>query len=173
MMDNIFSDFCLSRHNRSDTPQLVKHLSNPSIANNLKHPPFPYTEANAKEWHDFLDNEKESRPQTARFRWAIRQCSSSELIGDVSLEEWDELGTYRLGYWLAEDYWGKGIMSNTVGQALNIARGHVSKIVADVKEENWGSRRVLEKNGFKYIGNDEATKGEEVFGIWKFELEIK
>ena len=168
-----FEDFCLSRSLRSDAPQLVKHLSNPSISKNLRQPPFPYTEADAKSWHDFLDLEKESHPLTARFRWVIRQCSSSILVGDISLNECDDPGIYRLGYWLAEEYWGKGIMTNAVAKVTEIAREQkVSKIVADVKKGNWGSCRVLENNGFKYIGDGETIKLGRPLEVWDFEFEL-
>jgi [ribosomal protein S5]-alanine N-acetyltransferase len=166
-------DYHLSRLSLQDTPNLVKNLSNPSISKNLEQPPFPYTLADAQQWHDFVQSEKETDPKTARFRWVIRQVSSQVLIGDISLRAGKRDGQYCVGYWLAEDYWGKGIMSGAVAAAIKIAREakDVERIVADVKDGNWGSRRVLEKNGFRYLGDqDKDCLGTDK--RWLFELEL-
>jgi [ribosomal protein S5]-alanine N-acetyltransferase len=174
-LDNLLfsEDLCLSRHRRTDILQLVKNLNNPSISKNLKRPPFPYTEADAIKWYDFLDLEKEIGPQSAQLRWVIRQRSSSLLLGDLSFTELDEPGVYRLGYWLAEDYWGKGVMTNAVATAIGIAREkEVSKIVAEVKDGNFGSRRVLEKNNFVFKGCADDEWSGLKFKVWKFELQL-
>jgi RimJ/RimL family protein N-acetyltransferase len=75
------------------------------------------------------------------------------MVGDISLVKQED-GRYHLGYWLAEDYWGQGIMSTAVGEVLNTAKKleKQGKVVSEVKEGNLGSRKVLEKNGFKYCG---------------------
>src|SRR5437764_196542 len=150
ILSPIFSkDFYLSRHSREDTPRVVKSLNNPSISNMLRLPPFPYTPEDADKWYTFLEGEKITDPDTARFRWSIRNVSSGEMIGDSSLVKLEN--GYRLGYWLGEEYWGRGIMSNAVAEVLEIAkREKVERVIADVKEGNWGSRKVLEKNGFKF-----------------------
>lgn len=79
---------------------------------------------------------------------------------------------YRLGYWLAVEYWKRGIMSNAVAEVLKIAgKEKVEKVFTDVKEGNWGSsRKVLEKNGFKF--SDEHYNYEEqcVTVLWDFEI---
>jgi [ribosomal protein S5]-alanine N-acetyltransferase len=164
-------DYHLSRVTLQDTPDLVKNLSNPSISKNLENPPFPYTPADAQQWYDFVQSEKEKDPKTARFRWVIRRISSQVLIGDISLRACERPGEYRLGYWLSEDYWGKGIMSEAVAAVIDIAREakDVVRIVVDVKDGNWGSRRVLEKNGFRYLG--EGNK-DSLGRVWLFELDL-
>ena len=84
--------------------------------------------------------------------------SLGEMIGDSSLVKLEN--GYRLGYWLGEEYWGRGIMSNA-------KREKVERVIADVKEGNWGSRKVLEKNGFKFC--DEHYSLEEKCVLWDFE----
>jgi [ribosomal protein S5]-alanine N-acetyltransferase len=166
-------NYRLSRITRQDTEALVKNLSNPEISKNLQKPPFPYTPSHAQQWYNFLDSEKETDPKTARFRWVIRQVSSQVLIGDISLSAWKHPGQYRLGYWLSEDYWGGKIMSCAVATAIGIAREErdVDKIVADVKCGNLGSRRVLEKNGFRYLG-EELVDSSSSKTQWLFELDL-
>jgi RimJ/RimL family protein N-acetyltransferase len=150
----VTEEYCLARHLRTDAPELVEHLSNAAISQNLLLPPFPYTLEDAHSWHDFVEQEKSMDPDTARFRWVIRD-GSKKLVGDISLTK-TESGTYRLGYWLSERCWGKGIMTASVRAAINFAReqtrGETIKIFAEVKKGNVGSVRVLEKNGFHQTG---------------------
>lgn len=168
----IFSeDFYLSRYSRDDNPEVVKNLNNPHISDMLRLPPFPYTPEDAAEWHKFIETEKQNDPDTARFRWNIRQVSTNKMVGDISLVEVHNVG-YRLGYWLAEQYWGKGLMSNAVAEALkNVRREEGVKVFADVKEGNWGSRKVLEKNGFKYCG-EHYDDGEKCI-FWDLEIDLR
>ena len=164
-------DFKLSRYSRSDIDRLVAMLSNPSIAKNLEGPPDPYTHNDANDWYNFLDSERVTNPNTARFRYVIRESSSDLLAGDISLCERDEEGSYRLGYWLAEEYWGRGIMTKAVSAVVGIAKEErVLKIVSYVKQGNWPSRRVLEKNNFRFLGNNIRDKSGAEFAIWEFEL---
>ena len=59
-----------------------------------------------------------------------------------------------IGYWLAEEYWGKGIMSIAVEKICKLAfeRYDIVRIYASAFRYNQGSQRVLEKAGFKLEG---------------------
>ena len=56
-----------------------------------------------------------------------------------------------IGYWIAEPFWGKGIMTEVVKQIITIGfeRFEVTRIYAKCFEKNIGSQKVLEKAGFK------------------------
>ncbi len=56
-----------------------------------------------------------------------------------------------LGYWLAEEYWGKGIMSKAVREIVEQAfkKFDINRILAKPYSSNPASHRVLEKAGFK------------------------
>jgi RimJ/RimL family protein N-acetyltransferase len=61
-------------------------------------------------------------------------------------------GEREVGYWLGKEYWGKGIATQALTEFLKLIEtrplyGHVAK-------HNIASRRVLEKSGFKVIGED-------------------
>lgn len=161
--------FYLSEYSRDDIPQIVEALSNPLIARNLRRVPVPYSLSHALEWFDRLDEDRK-QPETAPLRWVIRDAESGILIGDLSLRHsCDEI--YRFGYWLSPKYWGKGIMTNAVAEVLdNMTNSDlkVLKFTAEVKEGNFGSRRVLEKNGFKMIGQHKDDT--QAYLIWDFEL---
>lgn len=59
-----------------------------------------------------------------------------------------------LGYWLAEPYWGKGIMTQMLALAISCYFHHtdVMRICANVYAGNIASMRVLEKIGFRKCG---------------------
>lgn len=56
-----------------------------------------------------------------------------------------------LGYWLAEKYWGKGIITEAVKQMVDFAfrTYDINRVFARPFSNNPASQRVLEKAGFK------------------------
>lgn len=52
------------------------------------------------------------------------------------------------------DYWGKGVAFYAISEIVNISktRYRLNKLYAGLAEENTGSRKVLEKNGFVLEG---------------------
>ena len=62
--------------------------------------------------------------------------------------------TAELGYWLAEPFWGRGIMSEAVPAmvAHGFATLPLQRIEAFVYANNPASARVLEKAGFEFEG---------------------
>jgi len=164
----VVQGYFLSRHRRTDVEELVKNLSNWNIAQWLLRPPFPYTHENANEWHDFLEEEKTKNPESSRFRYVIRDASA-RLVGDISLVPTAH-GSYRLGYWLAEELWGQGIMTKAVGALIAVARVHeeAKEIYAEVKAHNLGSKHVLQKNGFRVFNASETRED----GPWELLLDL-
>src|SRR5690606_11382293 len=69
-----------------------------------------------------------------------------------SLVSWEVDGDREVGYWLGRQFWGKGIATEALRQFLGVV--HTRHLVAHVAKHNIGSRRVLEKNGFKVIRED-------------------
>lgn len=62
--------------------------------------------------------------------------------------------TAELGYDIAEEYWGKGIMTEAVKQICEYVFGNsdIIRIYAEPFAYNIASCRVLEKAGFQYEG---------------------
>jgi len=164
--------YYLSTYSRDDAPQIVYCLSNKLVAQQLRMAPIPYSMSDAMEWLDRLDQETKN-PDTAPIRWAPRDVSSRKLIGDLSLRGGPN-GVYSLGYWLAFEYWGQGIMTRALSEVLRVVRMEIPKVkvvTAGVKENNWRSRRVLEKSGFRRVGTHIETIKKTVT-LWDFELDL-
>jgi RimJ/RimL family protein N-acetyltransferase len=74
-----------------------------------------------------------------------------ELAGDVV--SWADEGGRHVGYRIAQRFWGRGIAT----AALQLFLKEVTErpLNADLLQSNTGSRRVLEKCGFRLLGPDE------------------
>lgn len=82
--------------------------------------------------------------------------------------------TAELGYYLAEAYWGQGIMTQAVGMlcARLFSETDLLRIYAEPFSYNMGSRRVLEKAGFQLEGilRSNACKNSQVLDMAMYGL---
>ena len=84
------------------------------------------------------------------------------VVGSVS--SYEQSGKPEVTYWIGRAYWGKGIAT----RALTAFLAHTNTtrpIYARVAKDNLGSRRVLEKCGFRVIGEMKGfakARGEEI-----------
>lgn len=135
----------------SDAAALAAALSNKNILNNLRDGlPYPYTEKDASEYISFVLN---SDPNET-FAFAIDV--DGRAVGSIGAFRQGNIHcrTAELGYYLAEEYWGKGIMTSAVRQLCEklFAETDIIRIFAEPFDYNVGSRRVLEKAGFQLEG---------------------
>jgi len=79
-----------------------------------------------------------------------------ELVGSINIFQVE--GETCIGYWVATEWWGKGIASRAVGLILNEVS--TRPIHATVARENVASLRVLEKHGFKITGWEHSQGNE-------------
>src|SRR5919199_1208762 len=75
-------------------------------------------------------------------------------VGSIGLKNIDLINKKaNLGYWIGEEYWGRGIATESVRLTINYAFYSsdlgLREIIAYVFPENKASIRVLEKNGMK------------------------
>ena len=130
---------------RSDKPALVRFANNRNIWRNLAHIfPHPYTDADADGWFSFLAGMPEPTS------WAIEVDGLAVGSVGVRLGQGIFVKTAEFGYWLAEPYWGRGIMTDAVKTVSRHAmrRFGLIRLEAPVFEWNPASMRVLEKCGF-------------------------
>lgn len=129
-----------------DETSIVRHANNYRIWRNLRDRfPHPYSIEDAKYWIELTATET---PQTS---FAIEV--DGEAVGGIGLVLRDDI--YRcsaeIGYWLGEDYWGRGIATEAVVALTEWAFDEFSlhRIYAGVLEWNAPSMRVLEKAGYR------------------------
>jgi ribosomal-protein-alanine N-acetyltransferase len=90
----------------------------------------------------------------------LKQASGTQLVGGVTLSNIRRRAAQHatLGYWMGEQFAGKGIMSEAVSLLLPFAfvTLDLHRIHAAFLPFNTASRRVLEKNGFREEGYAES-----------------
>jgi len=130
---------------QSDKDALVRFANNRNVWRNLTHKfPHPYTAADADWWLTFVAQMPEPT------HWAVEV--DGLCVGGIGVTRGD--GTFvksgLFGYWLAEPYWGRGIMSTAVKPVSRHVMSHfgLARLEAPVFAWNPASMRVLEKSGF-------------------------
>lgn len=88
----------------------------------------------------------------SRIKWGIFQKNDvNKLLGIIELMDFNQkVNMVTLGYYLAEDNWGKGIASESVRTVVKYLFEEVTinRIQAEVMPANVISKKVLLKNGF-------------------------
>ena len=141
----------IRRWELSDARDLATALSNKKIQDNLRDGlPYPYTEKDGKEFISTMLAANENNT----FAFAI--TVNGKVIGSIGAFRQTNIHnkTAELGYYIAEEYWGKGIMTEAVKQLCDYVFSHtdIIRIYAEPFSYNIGSCRVLEKAGFQYEG---------------------
>ena len=145
-------DFVLRKWEGRDILSVARYINNMNVQKWLRDGlPFPYTTQDA---FAFIEGTCLAADPMREIMLAIDV--GGEAVGSIGIFKKDNV--YRksaeLGYWLGEPYWGRGIMTRAVGQICAAAFGtlDIVRIFAEPFAENAGSRRVLEKAGFRLEG---------------------
>lgn len=135
----------------SDAKDLAIALSNKKIQDNLRDGlPYPYTEQDGADYISAMLSADENET----FAFAI--TVDGKAVGSIGVFRQVNIHrqTAELGYYLAEEYWGKGIMTEAVKQICEYVFGKsdIIRIYAEPFAYNAASCRVLEKAGFQCEG---------------------
>lgn len=87
--------------------------------------------------------------------WGIELKENGRFIGTVDFTWWDHKNqSAELGYVIAKEYWGQGIMSEITQELIQFGFTHMDlvRIQARCLVDNIGSRRVMEKSGMSFEG---------------------
>ena len=141
----------LRRWRLSDAKELAAALNNEHILNNLRDGlPIPYTERDAEDYIRAML----SADENSTFARAI--TLDGRVVGSIGAFRQGNIHrqTAELGYYLAEEYWGKGIMTDAIRQLCDtiFETTDILRIYAEPFSYNAGSRRALEKAGFAFEG---------------------
>jgi ribosomal-protein-alanine N-acetyltransferase len=152
----------------SDAESLAKVANNPKVAHTLRNIfPSPYTLADAVWWVNFCA----SQAPDARRNFALVHPTTGEVMGGIGITPDKDVHcrTAELGYWLGEEYWGNGIMSEVVAAFVDWTFANVkvrdkadnemglTRVWAAMFDGNKGSESVAKKAGFEYEGKMRAS----------------
>lgn len=161
--------FRLRRFRRSDIPALAYHANNANIAVRLQDRfPHPYTQDDARQ---FIEYALSAEMETV---FAIEV--DGEAAGAVGIifqqDVYSQSG--ELGYWLGEEYWGRGIVSEAVKAMVKHAFGDLGlrRVYARIFSNNIASKRVLEKAGFQFEGmaRQAVVKNDRVLDVFHYAI---
>lgn len=129
---------------QSDSKKLVRALNNPSVYQFLSSKiPNPYSEADASWWIE----------TGSRYGHVRAIVINNELVGciGVYVGEFEYCRSGEIGYWISDDYWGKGIATDAVNRLIDeiFIETDIVRITASVFSGNYASMKVLTKCRFK------------------------
>lgn len=147
--------YFMSPHTEADIPALVRHLNDPYIFARTLMLPADYEEADARRFLEICANHVAQFGHDLHF--SIRN-PQGETIGGCGYHGKNNVPGLahrdEIGYWLATEYRGKGIMTEAV-KAICEYGFTIRKLVrieAPVYSFNLESEAVLKKCGFEYEG---------------------
>lgn len=129
---------------------------------------FPVTLANSdslKKAADFLAVSLDKEKNNEGFYFYARDIETNDLIGYLCVKTIDyRISKCELGYFIDEDYQGKGITSKMVSHALDFCFNELTmnKVFICTSEINLASQRIALKHNFKKEGilRDEFRNGD-------------
>ena len=146
--------FKLRPWHEDDLESLVKYAGNWNIARNMTDKfPHPYTQDDGKAFIAFATKDDPIHI------FAIEV--DGKAVGGIGIHPQDDVHrkNAELGYWLAEPYWGQGIISSAIKKAVDFAFDtyDIDRVFARPFGTNTASQRVLEKNHFILEGRFEKV----------------
>ena len=147
---NIDCDLCTIRSWQwGDEQTLPHHANNKAIWLNLRDGfPHPYTPADAHQW---IDSVVGATPETT-FAIAVR----GEAVGGIGLVLHKDIErcSAEVGYWIGQEYWGRGIVTAALKAFTQYAFGafELTRLYAVPFLRSSASINVLEKAGYQREG---------------------
>lgn len=151
----------------SDLDRLVHLANDENVSQHLVYTfPYPYTRADAEWWIGTGSKQNGRIARVVEYHGVFVGT-----VGITPQSGWREhLG--EIGYWLGQDYWGRGIATAAVQQMTDygFSNRHFRKLYATVLAPNIASMSVLEKCGYQREGilKNEVQKGGAYFDTHHF-----
>ena len=138
----------------SDLTSLVKYANNPKIAGNMTDAfPSPYTEESGRAFISM------AQKGVSAYLMAIEV--EGEAVGGIGIHRQSDImrKNAELGYWLAEPFWGQGIITAAIKDMVAYGFSHFefTRIFARPFGNNVASQKVLQKAGFTLEATFEKT----------------
>jgi ribosomal-protein-alanine N-acetyltransferase len=110
-----------------------------------------------KPWSDerieaFIQQQIREQREDGYCMWPLVWKEDGRLIGFCGIQPWQESGEIEIGWWLAKEYWGRGLATEAARTALAYAfEGlNLRRIIAIIHQDNSDSKRVAQKLGMRF-----------------------
>jgi len=147
-------EFTLRAWTPDDLDSLIKYANNFEIAKNMTDQfPHPYTIAKGKA---FIEHASSGKP-TNIFAIVV----DNKAVGAIGIHPQSDIQRKNAerGYWLAQPFWGNGIITKAIIQMTDYAfkSFDIQRIFARPFGSNIGSQKALEKAGYTLEGKFEKA----------------
>lgn len=136
-----------------DIDDLAILANNRDIAEMTSRLPSPYTRQDAEKYIGaVLDGTSDG------YIYAVTMAETGRLIGMCSVEMRSRSNGLEVGYWIGRQWWGQGYATEASKAVVDLAFKvtGTDEIFAACRVNNVGSRRVLLKQGFLFVGLDDV-----------------
>lgn len=152
----------------ADAEAIHSIVSNWNVASMLATVPWPYTLDDAEA---YVGHARKQSREGREIHFAIvgKPGKTAGMISLVNLHT-----EPRLGFFLAEEAWGRGLMSEALLAVCGLAfdRLHIERLVSGVFSDNPGSLRVHEKCGFRVTGTSREMCSPRATLMSRYDLEM-
>ena len=140
--------------NDKDLKELVKQANNIKVAQYTELIPNPYSITDGKWFIKNCIKNVKKKPQN-HYPFAICDKSTNKFMGMIGYTHFDSFTkSAELGYWIGEEYWRQGYMSEAVEKMISFGFMNLKliRINAHTMNENIASNNLLENFGFVHEG---------------------
>ena len=133
----------LKKIEKKDIKILVNHLNNWNVVQWLVNVPYPYTLNDAEKWLD----------KSSKEELALNIFLKNNLIGGITIDKRADSNTPVLGYWIGEEYWGKGYAIEACNSLISyfFSNHSENKLYASHMLKNEKSKKILLNLGFEKV----------------------
>ena len=157
----------LRGYEAGDAHRLVELANNENVSRYLIYTfPYPYTKDDAEWWIAVGSRQNGMVTKAIEYDGAF--------VGSVGVTPQTGWRSHlaEIGYWLGQEFWGRGIASVALRQMTELAflEPQYNKLFAPVLAPNRASMRVLEKNHYQLEGilKNEVVKNAQCFDIYHY-----
>ena len=138
----------LKKIEKKDLKILVNHLNNWNVVKWLVNVPYPYTLIDAEKWLD----------KSSKEELTLNIFIKNNLIGGITIDQRTTNNTPVLGYWIAEEYWGKGYAIEACDSLISyfFTNHSGNKLYASHLYENEKSKKILLNLGFQKVSESKV-----------------
>ena len=139
---------------KGDEISLRKNINNLNISKYLLTVPYPYTKKDSEWYYNYcLKNKKKKERDDYGLVITIKPLDKA--VGGIGIAKIDKTqGTAELGYWISENNWRKGYVSEALKKIIDFCFYELKlrRLFVPVFVENNSSNALVKKLGFVYEG---------------------
>ena len=137
----------------ADVPAIVRLAGEKAVAEMTARIPHPYSPEDAER---FVFQARQANADGTGLQLAVTpKGRPGSLIGMVGIGPHPETGEPHLGYWIGTPHWGEGYATEAARALIDAFFSYTdeAELTCAARVINPGSRRVIEKCGFAYLGS--------------------